>query len=77
MSGQTIFLFEIIYFCEKANIMKAIGFTSKTSNNTIQKEDVVNLTKEELDSINNGLKNFEEGRTHSHETARKLYERYL
>ena len=40
-------------------------------------EGVINLTKEELDSINNGLKDFEEGRTHSHETARKLYERYL
>lgn len=40
-------------------------------------EEIVDLTKEELDSINNGLKDFEEGRTHSHETARKLYERYL
>jgi len=40
-------------------------------------EGFVNLTEKELDSINNGLKDFEEGRTHSHETARKLYERYL
>lgn len=35
------------------------------------------LDKEELESINQGLKDFEEGRTHSHETARKIYERYL
>lgn len=35
------------------------------------------LKKEELDSINRGLKDFEEGRTHSHDTARKVYEKYL
>ncbi len=35
------------------------------------------LKKEEIESINRGLKDFEEGRTHSHDTARKVYERYL
>ena len=35
------------------------------------------LKKEEMDSINRGLKDIEEGRTHSHETARKIYEKYL
>ena len=40
-------------------------------------EESVSLTNEEIDSINKGLKDFEEGRTHSHETARKLYEKYL
>lgn len=35
------------------------------------------LKKEELESINRGLKDFEEGRVHSHETARKIYEKYL
>ncbi|MBU3928800.1 MAG: hypothetical protein KKB74_13425 [Bacteroidetes bacterium] len=35
------------------------------------------LKKEEMDSINRGLKDFEEGRTHSHNTARKVYEKYL
>lgn len=35
------------------------------------------LKEEELESINRGLKDFEEGRVHSHETARKLYERHL
>jgi uncharacterized protein YdaT len=36
-----------------------------------------NLKKEEIDSINRGLKDFEEGRTHPHNTARKVYEKYL
>ncbi len=35
------------------------------------------LKKEEMESINRGLKDFEEGRVHSHETARKIYEKYL
>ena len=35
------------------------------------------LNKEELDSINRGLKDFEERRVHSHDSARKIYEKYL
>jgi predicted transcriptional regulator len=35
------------------------------------------LKKEELESINRGLKDIEEGRVHSHETVRKVYEKYL
>jgi hypothetical protein len=35
------------------------------------------LNKEEIESINRGLKDFEEGRTHSHDTARKIYGKYL
>jgi predicted transcriptional regulator len=35
------------------------------------------LKKEEIDSINRGLKDFEEGKIHSHDTARKVYEKYL
>lgn len=30
-----------------------------------------------IESINRGLKDFEEGRIHSNETVRKLYEKYL
>jgi predicted transcriptional regulator len=36
-----------------------------------------NLDKEEIESINRGLKDLEEGRTHTHEEARKIYEKYL
>lgn len=35
------------------------------------------LNQEEIESINRGLKDFEEGRTHSHDTARRIYEKYL
>ena len=35
------------------------------------------LTKEEIQSIEAGLVDIEEGRTHSHEAVRKLYEKYL
>jgi hypothetical protein len=35
------------------------------------------LKKEELESIERGLKNLEDGKIHSHETARKVYEKYL
>jgi predicted transcriptional regulator len=35
------------------------------------------LTQEEIESIERGLKDLEEGRIHSHETARKVYEKYL
>lgn len=35
------------------------------------------LNQEEIESINRGLKDFKEGRTHSHDTARMIYEKYL
>jgi predicted transcriptional regulator len=35
------------------------------------------LNEEEIESINRGLKDFEEGKIHSHENARKIYEKYL
>jgi hypothetical protein len=35
------------------------------------------INKEELESIENGLKDLENGKIHSHETARKIYEKYL
>lgn len=35
------------------------------------------LKKEEIESINRGLRDFDEGRIHSQETAKKIYEKYL
>ena len=35
------------------------------------------LNKEELDSIERGLKDLKEGKVHSHKTARKIYEKYI
>ena len=37
----------------------------------------IDVANDELESINRGLKDFEEGKIHSNETARKLYEKYL
>ncbi|HCY41095.1 MAG TPA: hypothetical protein DHV48_07030 [Prolixibacteraceae bacterium] len=49
--------------------MRAIEF--------IHEESLIEVTTEELKSINRGLRDFEEGKIHSNETARKIYERYL
>jgi hypothetical protein len=35
------------------------------------------LKKEKMESIERGLQDIKEGRVHSHETARKIYEKYL
>ena len=35
------------------------------------------LTKEELESINKGLKDLDAGRTHSHSEAKDIYGKYL
>ena len=35
------------------------------------------LNKEEIESIKRALKNIEEGKVHSHESVKKLYEKYL
>lgn len=37
----------------------------------------VDIANDELESINRGLRDFEEGKIHTNETARKLYEKYL
>ena len=42
-----------------------------------EEEESVDLLQEELESINRGLNDFKEGKIHSHETVRKLYEKYL
>ncbi|HZL11263.1 MAG TPA: hypothetical protein VFC65_14830 [Prolixibacteraceae bacterium] len=40
-------------------------------------EKSVDLANDELESINKGLTDFDEGKIHSHETARKIYGKYL
>lgn len=40
-------------------------------------EDKIEMDNDELESINRGLRDFKEGKVHSDETARKLYEKYL
>lgn len=40
-------------------------------------ESLIEVTTEEMESINRGLKDFDEGKIHTNETAYKIYERYL
>ena len=49
--------------------MRAIEF--------IPEKSLIEVTTEELESINRGLKDFDEGNIHFHETARKIYGKYL
>ena len=35
------------------------------------------LSQEEKDSINRGLEDIDKGRIHSHESVKKIYEKYL
>ncbi len=37
----------------------------------------MDIDNDQLESINRGLKDFEEEKVHSNETARKLYEKHL
>jgi len=39
--------------------------------------ETVKLSQEEQEGINRGLKDIEEGRVHSHESVKKIYEKYL
>ena len=55
-------------------IKKLIGIKEE---NLKEKEWSDDLTKEEIDSINRGLKDIEEGKLHSHESVKKIYEKYL
>ena len=61
----------IMIFLEDSNIADD---TNLLQLNTVSGS--ISLTNEEFDSIDRGLNDFKEGRTHSHETARKLYEKY-
>lgn len=43
----------------------------------IKKHSEEQQNQAELESVKRGLKDLEEGRVHSNETARKIYEKYL
>jgi hypothetical protein len=72
---------------EKLNLIEWISKLNDTSvieklkdirKNYIQTKDWgETLSQEEIESIEAGLKDLEEGRVHSHETAKKVYEKYL
>ena len=69
-----------LQFKDKANVRVMIlydDFVDPDEKIYESNEQAIDIVNEELDSINNGLKDFEEGRIHSNETARKIYGKYL
>ncbi len=69
---------DLIQWISNLNDASVINKLREIKNNyTHPKDWSANLKKEELESINNGLKDLEEGRIHSHDTARNIYGKYL
>jgi hypothetical protein len=66
---------------EEKNVRVLIFFDDESDDaesKTYKIEDApLDVANDELESINRGLRDFEEGKVHSNETARKLYEKYL
>ncbi len=66
---------------DEKNVRVMIFWDEETDSNDLKNypTDVVavDVANDELESINRGLRDFEEGKIHSNETARKLYEKYL
>lgn len=59
------------------NVRVMILFDDSTNEENKAEAESNHLIREELESINQGLKDFEEGKTHPHDSARKLYGKYL
>nr|WP_319398618.1 hypothetical protein [uncultured Carboxylicivirga sp.] len=64
----------LIEWISKLNDTSIIEKLSKIKDDYSKSDDWWDaLKKDELDSINRGLEDFEEGRTHSQEEAHKIY----
>lgn len=69
---------ELIAWISKLNDTSVIEKIKDIRKNYIRTKDWGDtLKQDEIESIEEGLKDLEEGRVHSHETARKVYEKYL
>ena len=69
---------DLIEWISKLNDTSIIEKIQEIRKNYIHSKDWGDkLNQEEIESIEEGLKDLEEGRIHSHETARKVYEKYL
>ncbi len=55
-------------------LQKLVGIKEE---NSMAEDWSIDLSKNEIDSINRGLKDVEEGKVQSHESVKKIYERYL
>lgn len=58
--------------CGNVGKLRSLMVKHKQNNEMTEKMSVA-----ERESVYRGLKDFEEGKTHSHEEARKIYEKYL
>ena len=68
----------LIEWITKLNDMSIIEKIKEIKTNYIHSKDWGDtLNQEEIESIEEGLRDLKEGRIHSHETARKIYEKYL
>ena len=69
---------DLIQWISDLNDTSVLNKLREIKNNYTQSKDWgTSLKKEELESINRGLKDLEEGRIHSHDTARDIYGKYL
>jgi hypothetical protein len=69
---------ELIEWITKLNDNSVIMKIRKIKENYSKSKDWWDLLKkEELESINRGLKDFDNGNTHLHESAQKIYEKHL
>ncbi len=65
---------------EEKDVRVMIFLEEENEANNLDKypeNEAIVLAKDELDSISRGLKDVEEGKIHSNETARKIYGKYL
>ena len=68
----------LIEWISKLEDASLINELMKIKEDHLNSEDWANsLKQEELESIKRGLTDFENKNVHSHETARRIYEKYL
>lgn len=68
----------LIEWISKLEDASLINELMKIKEGHLNSEDWANsLKQEELESIKRGLTDFENKNVHSHETARRIYEKYL
>ncbi|HKL33300.1 MAG TPA: hypothetical protein VJ919_12240 [Tangfeifania sp.] len=69
---------DLIQWISDLNDTSVINKLCEIKNSYTQSKDWrAQLKEDEMESINRGLKDLEEGRVHSHNTARDIYGKYL
>lgn len=68
-------LIDWILQIKDASVIQKLNVIKEENSKSLDWWDTLN--KEEIESIERGLENIKEGKVHSHESAKKLYEAYL